>query len=280
MRPQHRLSTLALTGLFAFTMTSSPTGWLTGHGGYRAMEASASESGPLSGSQRGDKAFHLDGPEPEGSTIANTDIPTTTTVLPATTVAPAPPATQAPAPPASTPATTKAPVAKRSATPAPPVASVAPQKVNASSSTSVNTFLLNAVNNERQARGLAPLALDSTLSKIAQNWSSKMAASGAMSHSGTGIPNGFNAYGENVLKATSGTSAGAMHNLWMNSSGHRQQMLQPGYDRIGIAAVCVDGSVYATEAFGQSSSASETELSDEVPSAGAKAPASGGPTCS
>jgi uncharacterized protein YkwD len=114
---------------------------------------------------------------------------------------------------------------------------------------------------------------------MASDWSSHMAAAGAMSHSGSGIPAGFNAYGENVLKASSGTTAGSMHNLWLASSGHRKQMLQPGFDRVGIAAVCVNGSVYATETFGHSDAGGDAQLSGDVPDATPRAPVSGGPAC-
>jgi uncharacterized protein YkwD len=196
--------------------------------------------------------------EPVASPPPPRKLPTATTEVTPTTTA-------AKRPTAETPATTAAPTTQ------PRAASVP--------ASNVDEFLLKAINGERSARGLAPLRIDPTLSKLAQNWSAKMAANGSMSHSGTGIPAGFNAFGENVLRASSGTTAGSMHNLWLASAGHRKQILQPGFDRVGIAAVCVNGSVYATEMFGHSESAGEANLSNEIPDATPKAPVSGGPTC-
>jgi uncharacterized protein YkwD len=222
----------------------------------------------------------------------------TDTIPPITTTVPAPipedeVVVAAAASPAAAPAPSSAPANKAASdSPAPthkpvstsPPTTAAPAKatttVAASAAPSnVDDFLVSALNKERSARGLAPLTVDATLTKKAQDWAAQMGRNGAMSHSGSGAPAGFNAFGENVLRASSGTTAGSMHNLWLGSAGHRKNMLQPGFDRVGIGAVCVNGSVYAAQMFGHASASGDANLSREVPDAAAQAPVSGGPSC-
>jgi uncharacterized protein YkwD len=292
MKLKRRIPVLVLPALLVTTMSSSAA--FLPPVSEQASSPSSSADSLLAEVRGGDEASRASRSRSEHSV---TTFDTTTTIAVPVTEAPVTttPDTSAPSAPAAAPpaprklpvATTAAPAAKEAAAPArqtsnAPATTAAPTTQPRAASVPANNvdeFLLKAINGERSARGLAPLRLDPTLSKLAQNWSAKMGANGAMSHSGTGIPSGFNAFGENVLKASSGTTAGAMHNMWLASAGHRKQILQPGFDRVGIAAVCVNGSVYATEMFGHSEAAGEANLSNEVPDAAPQAPVSGGPTC-
>ena len=61
----------------------------------------------------------------------------------------------------------------------------------------------------------------------------------------------YNVIGENIAMGYgSGTTAGTLHVAWMNSSGHRENMLSPQFDSVGIGVFCAaDGSMWATTSF-------------------------------
>ena len=49
-----------------------------------------------------------------------------------------------------------------------------------------------------------------------------------------------------------GTRAGAIHTAWMNSTGHRVNLLARNLDVIGIGVYCsADGKMWATQQFGR-----------------------------
>jgi hypothetical protein len=50
----------------------------------------------------------------------------------------------------------------------------------------------------------------------------------------------------------------------MRSDGHRHNLLQPGFDSIGIGVVCSNGKAWATQNFGRMSS-SAPALSNAIP---------------
>ncbi len=85
---------------------------------------------------------------------------------------------------------------------------------------------MTAFNSFRARSGLAPCVLDANLQNIAQAHSNRMYNSQRMFHSGTpGVA-------ENVFMG----SICGLHavNAWINSAGHRANMLGP-YTRVGIA---------------------------------------------
>ena len=63
----------------------------------------------------------------------------------------------------------------------------------------------------------------------------------------------FNYVGENIAWASGpGATAGKLHLMWMQSSGHRENMLAPAFDTIGIGVHCApDGTIWATQNFGR-----------------------------
>ena len=112
--------------------------------------------------------------------------------------------------------------------------------------------LLQRLNQERAARGLAALKWDPWLAGYASLWSSNMSGNG-FRHSNIGSLLGpYNFVGENIAMGSRGVAAGALHNAWMHSDGHRANMLAPGYTHIGIGAFCApDGSIWLTQEFGR-----------------------------
>lgn len=109
--------------------------------------------------------------------------------------------------------------------------------------------MLADVNREREANGLAPLRMDSALRKLARSHSADMLKRGYFSHF---TPEGLSPFdrmnsanieytygGENLALAPS--TGLAMQGL-LNSPGHRANILNPNFERVGIGAI--DGGIY------------------------------------
>ncbi|WP_171052349.1 CAP domain-containing protein [Haloterrigena sp. H1] len=142
-----------------------------------------------------------------------------------------------------------------------------------------------AVNDERTARGLNELAFDTELRDIARDHSRDMAERGYFSHTSPegdnfadryadagytcrvdGSGNTYYTGGENIaqtwydtpVRTDGGTDtytsetelANAIVTQWMNSPGHRENILAPQWENEGIGVyVTDDGKVYATQNF-------------------------------
>ncbi len=109
--------------------------------------------------------------------------------------------------------------------------------------------MLVDVNREREANGLLPLRIDANLRKLARSHSADMLQRGYFSHY---TPDGLSPFdrmnaanieytygGENLALAPSVSLA--MQGL-LNSPGHRANILNPNFNKIGIGAI--DGGVY------------------------------------
>lgn len=105
------------------------------------------------------------------------------------------------------------------------------------------------VNQSRAGSGLGPLALNPAMSQVALNWANQMAANNAMSHNpdySSQIPGGWSRAAENVAQGY--PSGSAVHQGWMNSSGHRANILGDFTD-IGIAHISAGGTTWSVEVF-------------------------------
>jgi uncharacterized protein YkwD len=134
----------------------------------------------------------------------------------------------------------------KACTPAPPAVS-APIAVSQDCTT--------LANNARAAAGLAPLTIDSRLTVAAEAHSTEQATRQKMTHTGK---NGSNAgqrmkaqgyswstWGENV--AAGQADCASVMSAWMNSSGHRANILNPAFVHIGMGAVKgTNGVIYWT----------------------------------
>lgn len=116
---------------------------------------------------------------------------------------------------------------------------------------------LKLLNKARAAKGLRALTLHPSLAASALMWSSTMAATGNFTHNpwgfGEAMPLGWRGMGENI--AWAGWSAGDMgswaHDAWMDSPGHRANILGD-YTHVGIGIFTApDGSTYATQVFAE-----------------------------
>ncbi|WP_345771171.1 CAP domain-containing protein [Geodermatophilus normandii] len=132
--------------------------------------------------------------------------------------------------------------------------------------------VFHRVNAEREARGLPPLSWDDDLAAVARGWNTVMAERDRLGHQDLGSLLGqeplgdLEGLGENVFQATGPVPAGTVHAGWMRSDDHRVNVLQPGWDRLGIAVLCADdGSVWATQEFGRTAGAGLPAVASETP---------------
>ncbi|MER7225453.1 CAP domain-containing protein [Streptomyces rubradiris] len=149
---------------------------------------------------------------------------------------------------ATTPTTTTAPTAPAATAP------TAPEP--AATASGVTAEVLRLVNTERNKVGCRPLTLDPALTKAAQEHSADMAAHQNMSHTGsdgsdpslriTRAGYTWSSYGENV--AYGYTTAEQVMAGWMASPGHRANILNCGFQEIGVG-LAQPGS-YWTQDFG------------------------------
>jgi uncharacterized protein YkwD len=113
-------------------------------------------------------------------------------------------------------------------------------------------------NQARAAQGLRPLQWDPALAAAALNHCARMAAEGPISHQYAGEPDlsqragragaHFSLIEENVAV---GAYPAQIHQAWMNSRGHRENLLNPEVNRVGVAVVAQDDMLYAVVDFGR-----------------------------
>jgi uncharacterized protein YkwD len=119
--------------------------------------------------------------------------------------------------------------------------------------------LFAMANQARAAQGLHMLQWDPALAAAALNHCARMAAEGPISHQYSGEPDlseragqagaHFSLIEENVAQ---GYQPAGIHQAFMNSQGHRDNMLNPAVDRIGVAVVARGNWIYAVEDFSRS----------------------------
>jgi hypothetical protein len=107
-------------------------------------------------------------------------------------------------------------------------------------------------NQARAAEGAGPLKWDPALAEAARQHCLRMAAEGPISHQYRGEPDvggragqagaHFSLIEENVAYAS---TPAAIHEGWMNSPHHRENLLNPAVDRVGVAVVASRGVLYA-----------------------------------
>jgi len=133
----------------------------------------------------------------------------------------------------------------------------APAATGATSCTSsltvsqVQARILADVNAARGRVGVKPLTANAAMNSVAIKWSQKQAARATMSHNPyytSQIPAGWSAAGENVAYGYSPTS---VTRAWLDSPGHRANILRSSFTHIGIGVACSDaGRPYYTQNFG------------------------------
>ena len=115
--------------------------------------------------------------------------------------------------------------------------------------------VVGAINADRGAAGMGPVAVDLQLGMSAQAWADHLAATGTLVHRDMGTLigqlGGFRALGENLLMAGSATSADSLEDMWMASPGHRANILGASYTDVGVGtAPDGRGRVFVVALFG------------------------------
>ncbi|AWZ09844.1 hypothetical protein DRB89_41730 [Streptomyces sp. ICC4] len=118
--------------------------------------------------------------------------------------------------------------------------------------------VLSLVNKERAAAGCGALTANAKLSAAARTYSDTMARSGVMSHTGPdgstmttrveAAGYGWSRLGENIARGQA--DAAAVMKAWMNSPGHKANILNCDFREIGIGLHQGDGGPWWTQNFG------------------------------
>ncbi|MFG2591724.1 CAP domain-containing protein [Streptomyces sp. NPDC048438] len=181
--------------------------------------------------------------------------PSATATKPATK---APERTKAPAP-APKKTTSSSPAAKKPA--APKTSSAAPSRKATApaspSATSAQATVLTLVNQERAKVGCSPVTTSASLTALAQDFSEDMAARDFFDHTD---PDGATPWdraaaagveglgGENIARGQA--DAQAVMDAWMNSDGHRANILNCDYKTLGVGVHLGSGGPWWTQDFG------------------------------
>ncbi|MFB6616120.1 CAP domain-containing protein [Streptomyces sp. NPDC056367] len=180
---------------------------------------------------------------------------------------PSPSASASPAPSASASATPSAapsakPAAKPSAKPAPvtkaPEKTAAPVPAEpADGHSAEEAAVLALVNQERAMAGCGPVRANPPLATIAQAFSKDMATRGFFDHTD---PDGLGPWdraakagvgglgGENIARGQG--DAQSVMTAWMNSPGHKANILNCEFRTLGVGAYFADGGPWWTQDFG------------------------------
>ena len=131
------------------------------------------------------------------------------------------------------------------------------EKYKVTVQSSAENKILELMNQKRTEAGLKPLTMDNTLLSVARYKSNHMIQNGYFSHTnpdGTTWTNWlkdigykYTATGENI--AYNSYDPVELFNQWWNSSGHRENMMNPSYTKVGIGVVYGNGKYMGTQTF-------------------------------
>ena len=127
----------------------------------------------------------------------------------------------------------------------------------------VEQAIFNKVNEERAKAGVPALTYNNTMQKYARIKSQDMGDNNYFSHEDlngnlitTKMKNdgvSYRAWGENIAYIGGVSDANALANQfmtnWMNSSGHRANILSTNFSSIGVGVYKIGNKVYATQEF-------------------------------
>lgn len=110
-------------------------------------------------------------------------------------------------------------------------------------------------NQQRKSRNMRQLCVQPNLQKAARAHSANMLRSGNFSHGNVGQRlrrHGYNwsRYGENIAYNSGSPKPASIFRSWMNSSGHRSNILDRGFREVGIGTAEGRGRTMWTVDFG------------------------------
>lgn len=137
--------------------------------------------------------------------------------------------------------------------------------------------LLRLTNLERQKAGIAALRLSNQLNQAAQNHADDMAKNHYFNHTGlngsqpsdraTAAGYNYSYIGENI--AAGGSTPAATIQQWMNSQGHRENILNSNYTEIGFGYSYSNSSQYRhywVQVFGKPNGTTPTDTTPKITS--------------
>ena len=134
---------------------------------------------------------------------------------------------------------------------------VIPEKYPVTIQSSAENKILELMNQKRTEAGLKPLTMDNTLLSVARYKSNHMIQNGYFSHTnpdGTTWTNWlkkigykYTATAENI--AYNSYDPVELFNQWWNSAGHRENMMNPSYTKVGIGVLYGNGKYMGTQTF-------------------------------
>jgi uncharacterized protein YkwD len=132
-----------------------------------------------------------------------------------------------------------------------------PAKYPITTQNSAEQKILELMNAKRTEAGLQPLTIDNTLVQVARYKSNNMIQNNFFSHTnpdGTKWTNWlqtigykYTSTGENIAYNTSDPVE--LFNQWWNSPGHRANMMNSSYNKVGIGVIYGNGKYMGTQTF-------------------------------
>ena len=132
-----------------------------------------------------------------------------------------------------------------------------PENYSVTIQQSAENKILELMNQKRRKAGLQPLTMDNKLLSVARYKSNDMIQNNFFSHTnpdGTKWTNwlkdigyNYNATAENIAYNT--YDAVELFNQWWNSTGHRENMMNPSYTKVGVGVVYGNGKYMGTQTF-------------------------------
>src|SRR5262249_53773509 len=121
-------------------------------------------------------------------------------------------------------------------------------------------LILELTNEARAKEKLPPLKANATLLRVARAHSANMAKQQKMEHDLDGKTPAqriedagydYKSMGENIAEGDKPVSIRMIFKGWMDSPGHREHILSPKFDEIGIGIASDKGKRYYTQVFGK-----------------------------
>jgi len=127
---------------------------------------------------------------------------------------------------------------------------------------------ISLTNSLRASRGLPALQSNGALTAKAEGWAQHMADTGVLAHSvlADGAPGEWIHLGENVGR---GGDVNGIHNAFVASASHLKNLVDPGFQYVGIGVVSINGGIFVSEVFMQTES--QPAASSPAPTAAAPA---------
>ena len=185
---------------------------------------------------------------------ATTQAPTTTTTAPVTTTATKAPTTAAPKKKNNSKTTTTTKAASKK----PAAQTPAQNQTVSGAQTGFESDMLKQVNAQRAKNGKSALTLNQSLCASARVRASEIAKDGCFSHTrpdGSGCFTAisgvsYRTAGENIAMGTWGYyGVDEIMDGWMNSEGHRANILNGDFSEVGFGCVVVNGNGYWVQIF-------------------------------